>query len=88
MILLENFGAGLGTAVFMIYIMRCCDPRHRAAHMAIVTALMSIGFTAAGVASGFLADRMGFSLYFGFTFLATLPAMVILPFAPHLDGRE
>ncbi len=87
-ILLENFGAGLGTAAFMVYIMRCCDPRHRAAHMAIVTALMSLGFTAAGGVSGYIAAEIGFAAYFFFTFLATIPAMVILPFAPHLDGRE
>jgi PAT family beta-lactamase induction signal transducer AmpG len=87
-ILLENFGAGLGTAAFMVYIMRCCDPRHRAAHMAIVTALMSLGFTLAGAVSGFIAAQIGFAAYFGFTFLATIPSMVILPFAPHLDGRE
>lgn len=87
-VLAENFGAGLGTAVFMIYIMRCCDPRHRAAHMAIVSALMSIGFTVAGVASGFIATEIGYANYFGFTFLATIPSMALIPFVPHLDGRE
>lgn len=87
-ITLENLGAGLGTAVFMVYIMRCADPRHKAAHMAIVTALMSISFTLAGVASGFLAEALGFGAYFGFTFLATIPAMALLPFVPHIDGRE
>jgi PAT family beta-lactamase induction signal transducer AmpG len=87
-ILLENFGAGLGTAAFMVYIMRCCDPRHRAAHMAIVTALMSLGFTAAGVLSGYIAAEIGFAWYFFFTFVATIPSMVIVPFAPHLDRRE
>jgi PAT family beta-lactamase induction signal transducer AmpG len=83
----ENFGAGLGTAVFMVYLMRCVDPRHKAAHMAILTALMSLGFTIAGVASGYLAAAMGYTLYFAFTFVATIPAMVLLPFIPHLDGR-
>jgi PAT family beta-lactamase induction signal transducer AmpG len=83
----ENFGAGLGTAVFMVYLMRCVDPRHKAAHMAILTALMSLGFTVAGVASGYLASAMGYTLYFAFTFVATIPAMVLLPFVPYIDGR-
>ena len=87
-ITLENLGAGFGTAVFMVYIMRCVDPRHKAAHMAILTALMSVGFTVAGVASGFLAERLGFAAYFGFTFVATIPSMLLLPFVPHIDGRE
>lgn len=87
-IAIENFGAGLGTAVLMVYIMRCCDPGFRAGHMAIVTALMSLSFTIAGVGSGFIADSVGFANYFGFTFLATLPGMILIFFIPHLDGRE
>ena len=87
-VLAEHAGAGLGTAVFMVYIMRTCDPSHKAAHMAIVTALMSLGFTLAGVLSGFLAESLGFTLYFGFTFVATIPGMALIFFIPHLDGRE
>lgn len=88
LVALEHVGAGLGTSVFMVYLMRCCDPRHRATHMAIVTALMSLGFTLAGVLSGFIAAALGFGLYFAFTFVATIPSMLLLPFLPHLDARE
>ncbi len=87
-IVAEHLGAGLGTAVFMVYIMRTCDPAHKAGHMAIVTALMSVSFTIAGVGSGFIADAIGYASYFGFTFVATLPAMLLIPFVPYLDGRE
>lgn len=87
-ITLERLGEGLGTAVFMVYLMRCCDPRHKAAHMAILTALMSIGFTVAGAVSGFLAEAVGFSQYFLFSFFATFPGMALLFFVPHLDGRQ
>ncbi|MBM4244877.1 MAG: AmpG family muropeptide MFS transporter [Deltaproteobacteria bacterium] len=84
----DAFGSGLGTAVFMVYLMRCCAAEHRAAHMAIVTALMSVSFTLAGVGSGFLAAGMGFGPYFLFTFLVTIPGMALVLFLPHLDGRE
>jgi len=84
----EHAGAGFGTAVFMVYLMRTCDPAHKAGHFAIVSALMSVSFTVAGVASGFLADAIGFANYFGFTFLATIPGMLLIFFIPHLDGRE
>lgn len=87
-IALEHAGAGLGTAAFMVYLMRACDPAHKAGHFAIVSALMSLSFTFAGVLSGFLAEALGFALYFGFTFLATIPSMVLIWFVPHLDGRE
>lgn len=81
----EAFGAGLGTAVFMVYLMRCCRPEYKAAHMAVLTALMSVSFTLAGVASGFLAEWMGFRNYFGFTFLAAVPGMALIAFLPKLD---
>ena len=85
LIAVEEFGAGLGTAVFMVYLMRCCDPAHKAAHFAILSALMSVSFTVAGVASGFLAEAIGFGPYFGFTFLATVPMMALIFVIPRLD---
>lgn len=81
----EHFGAGLGTAVFMVYLMRCCDPAHKAAHMALLTALASVGFTLAGVASGALAELLGYGPYFVLTFVVTLPAMALAFVVPHLD---
>lgn len=87
-IAVEHAGAGLGTAVFMVFLMRACDPAHKAGHMALLTALMSVSFTVAGVMSGYLATALGFTAYFGFTFLATIPSMLMIPFLPHLDGRE
>lgn len=84
-IAVEQFGAGLGTAVLMVYIMRCCSPLHKAAHMAILTALMSVSFTIAGVCSGFLAESMGFANYFLFTFFVTIPSMALMFFLPHLE---
>lgn len=88
-IAIEHAGAGLGTAVFMVYLMRCCDPSHKASHMAILTALMSVSFTVAGTLSGYLAEAMGFTLYFGLTFVATIPAMAFIPWLPYLDqGRS
>ncbi len=87
-IAVEHFGAGLGTAVFMVYLMRTCDPAHKAGHFAIVSALMSLSFTLAGVLSGFLADALGFAWYFLFTFIATIPSMVLIWFVPHLDRHE
>ncbi len=86
-ITVEHLGEGLGSAFFTVFLMRCCDPAHKAAHMAIVTALMSVGYTVAGVTSGFLAQSLGFTRYFLFTFLITFPSMSLIFFLPYLDGR-
>ncbi len=85
LVVLEAFGAGLGTAAFMVFIMRTTKPAYKAANMAVATGLMSISATMAGVFSGFLAAAVGFTVYFGCTFLATVPAMALIPFLPHLD---
>lgn len=84
---IEHFGAGLGTAVFMVYLMRCCDPAHKAAHMALLTALMSVGYSLAGVASGALAEVLGYGPYFVLTFVATVPSMLLIFWAPHLGSE-
>lgn len=86
-ILIEIIGAGLGTAAFMVFIIRCCRPDHKAAHMALLTSLMSISFTLAGVFSGFLAEAMGFTAFFAFTFVVTLPGMIMTLWVPHIDER-
>ncbi|MEM1025845.1 MAG: MFS transporter [Myxococcota bacterium] len=86
-IIVEMFGAGLGTAVFMVFIMRCCMPEHRAAHMALLTSMMSVGWTVAGTVSGVIAESVGFAGYFFFTFLATLPGMFLIWGLPHLDAE-
>ncbi len=84
-IAVEHIGAGLGTAVFMVYLMRCCDAKYKAAHMALLTALMSVGYTLAGVASGALAEVLGYGPYFLLTFVATIPSMVLLLVVPYVD---
>lgn len=84
LIVVEAFGAGLGSSAFQVFIMRTTKASFKAAHMAIATALMSVSATAAGVASGFLAHALGFSIYFGLTFLGTVPAMILIPFVPQL----
>lgn len=83
----EHFGEGLGTAVFVVYILRCCNQRFKAAHMAIVTALMSVGVTIMGVSSGVLVEQLGFERYFALSFLASVPMMLLIFVIPYLDGR-
>jgi PAT family beta-lactamase induction signal transducer AmpG len=87
-VVMEAFGAGMGTAFFLVFIMRTCKPGHSSAHMATATSVMNVSSTLAGVGSGFLANWLGFPLFFAFTFLATVPAMSLVPFLPHLgEGK-
>lgn len=84
-VVVESFGAGMGTAAFLVTIMRTCKREHRAAHMAVATSIMNVSSALAGVFSGFLAVRLGWPLFFLATFLAACPAMGLLPFLPVLE---
>jgi PAT family beta-lactamase induction signal transducer AmpG len=85
-VVMEAFGSGLGTAAFMVFIQRTCKASFKAAHFAVATSIMNISTTLAGVFSGFLAAWMGWTAFFVFTFAATLPSMLLVPFLPQL-GR-
>jgi PAT family beta-lactamase induction signal transducer AmpG len=87
-VVLEAFGAGMGTAVFMVFIQRTCKTAYKAAHYSIATSIMNISSTLAGVLSGFLAAWLGYAVFFGLTFVITLPSMALIPFLPHLTGGE
>ena len=76
--LVEQFCAGLGTAVLMTFLLRLCQKEHKAAHYAIGSGLMSLSGLVSGMASGILADASGYPSAFGLSFLVTLPAMALI----------
>ncbi|MBW1614409.1 MAG: hypothetical protein JRJ57_10665, partial [Deltaproteobacteria bacterium] len=73
----DQFAGGLGTAVLITFLMRTCLERFKAAHFAIGTGLMNISGVLAGVASGFLAERLGYGIFFGISFLLSIPGMYL-----------
>lgn len=82
LITIEQLGAGFGNAALAVFIMRTTKASFKAAHFAIGTGLMNIAGTMAGVFSGFLASAVGFPVFFGLTFLLTLPNMALIPWLP------
>ncbi len=81
----DQFAGGLGTAVLVTFLMRTCVERFKAAHFAIGTGLMNVGGVLVGVASGFLAQRLGYGPFFGLTFFLSIPGMCLIFFVPFLD---
>jgi len=81
----DQLAGGLGTAVLMTFLMRICNPRFKAAHYAIGSGLMNLGGLFAGVMSGFIAGWLGYSWLFGFSFILSIPAMLLIPGLPALD---
>jgi MFS transporter, PAT family, beta-lactamase induction signal transducer AmpG len=73
----DQFSGGLGTAVLMTFLMRVCRGEFKAAHYAIGSGLMSISGLFTGVASGFIASRLGYGWFFGVSFLLSIPGMLL-----------
>jgi len=85
----DQFSGGLGTSVLVTFLMRTCLPGSKAAHFAIGTGLMNISGVLSGVMSGFLAEWLGYGYFFGISFLASIPGMVLTFYIPFLEpGSE
>lgn len=77
--LCESFTGGLGTAAFLAFLMHVCEKRYAATEYALLSALFAVARTAAGAASGWGAESLGYAPYFALTFLLALPAFALLP---------
>jgi PAT family beta-lactamase induction signal transducer AmpG len=74
----DQFAGGLGTAVLITFLMRTCLEQFKAAHFAIGTGLMNISGVLAGVAR----------IFFGISFLLSIPGMCLIFFIPFLDTKD
>ena len=87
-VVFEAFGAGLGTSFFMVLIMRSTLGEFKAANMATATGIMNLSASMVGLFSGKLASSLGFPVFFLVTFIATIPAMMLIPFIPFMEDPE
>ncbi|MBM4398510.1 MAG: hypothetical protein FJ087_22855 [Deltaproteobacteria bacterium] len=74
----EQFAAGLGNAVLVVYIMRTCKMEFKASHYAIASAIASLGGTLFGGFGGVIVERVGYVWLYILSFLAALPSMACL----------
>ncbi len=70
----EYAAQGMATAAQAVLLLRVCDKRYSATQFALLTSLFALGRWAAGLPSGWLADRMGYPLFF-----ATCATVFALP---------
>lgn len=74
MIVLENFGYGLGFASYMLFMALFASDsgRFRTSHYAIMTGFMAIGMLLPGMAAGKLEVMLGYRWFFVYILLCTL----------------
>jgi MFS transporter, PAT family, beta-lactamase induction signal transducer AmpG len=75
----DSFCSGLGTAGFLAAMMRITGREQATTRLAALTALTMLTRTTAGLFSGVLADRVGFSGWFALTFVLSIPGLLLLP---------
>lgn len=85
----DQFAGGLGTSVLITFLMRICKGEFKAAHYAIGSGLMNLTGLFAGTLSGIIAAKLGYGWFFGVSFLASIPGMVLaIPLLPRLNDTD
>lgn len=77
---LEQLGYGFGFTAYMLYMITFSEGRHATAHYALCTAFMALGMMLPGMVAGWIADRVGYTLFFVWVMICTLPVFILLPF--------
>lgn len=75
-IAVEQFGYGFGFAAYMVLLMRWAEGPHRVAHYAIGTGFMALGMMLPGMVAGWLQSRLGYTGFFTWVCVATLPSFL------------
>ncbi len=92
-IVVEQFGYGFGFTAYLVYMLMVSsqDGEHRSAHYAICTGFMALGMMLPGMAAGWLQSQMGYTLFFVWVCVATLPsftAAALLQIDPAFGQRQ
>ena len=77
-IVVENICSGMATASFVGFIMSLCDKRFTATQFALLSSLMALGRTLAGMPAGWFAQQIGWPSYFVVATLAAIPGLLLL----------
>lgn len=83
LVAIEKFGYSFGFVANMLYMMQQISPgKYHMTHYAFCTALMNLVLIPTQMASGPLADWLGYPAFFLFVLVASLPSIAAAWFAP------
>lgn len=74
---LEQFGYGFGTSAFTMYLIMTSEGKYKTAFYSISTGLMALGMMLPGMAAGYIQEHLGYSLFFAWVFLTTIPGFIL-----------
>jgi len=79
-VIIEQLGYGFGFTAFLIYLLYVADGKSKTSHYAIATGFMALGAMLAGAISGFLQEKLGYSLFFIWVVIAAIPSFILLKY--------
>jgi PAT family beta-lactamase induction signal transducer AmpG len=75
----ENFTGAIGTVIFVAYLSSLCQsPLHTATQYALLTAFAAIGRTYLSSGAGFVAQAIGWPLFFVLSVIVAIPSLILL----------
>ena len=74
---LEQFGYGFGFTAYMMFMIMISQGEHKTAHYAICTGIMALGMMLPGMYSGALQESIGYSNFFLWVILSTIPGFIV-----------
>ena len=78
-IIAENFTGAIGTVIFVAYLSALCkNPLHTATQFALLTALSAFGRTYLSAGAGFVAEAVGWQLFYILSVVVALPSFILL----------
>jgi MFS transporter, PAT family, beta-lactamase induction signal transducer AmpG len=94
-IVIEQFGYGFGFTAYMVFMLWVAggpdggNP-HKTAHYALCTGFMALGMMLPGMAAGWLQEQLGYTQFFVWCCIATVPGFVAAAWAriPRDFGRD
>ena len=89
MIAIEQFGYGFGFTGYMLYMLYLVSKsKYKTAHFAIATGFMALGMMIPGMISGWVQEMLGYSHFFIYVIICTIPSFIALWFVNRtLDAR-
>jgi len=83
----ENLAGGMGTAAYSAFMAKITNKKFTATQYALLTSLMGIPRVIAAAPTGYLAEKMGWEMFFLFCTIMAIPGILMLfIFAPWRDG--
>jgi len=74
-VFVENFTSGIVSAAFVAYLSRLCSAEFTATQYALLSSLSATGRTVLAASAGWLAEQLGWPLFFALTAFAAVPGI-------------